>query len=379
MNKIGIYIHIPFCATKCPYCSFYSQKYSKSLAKKYTDALILDMQKFKGKAVADTLYFGGGTPSIIDFCEIKRIIDAANACFADENGIADITIEANPNSATKQKLDEYAKMGINRISFGMQSADKNELLMLGRTHNTSQTIKAVNNSISSGIANCSLDIMIGTPSQTIGSLKSSLDFMTSLPIKHISAYILSIEENTPYEKSPLIKLVPDDDITSDMYLFAVDYLNGKGFIQYEISNFSKPTFESKHNLKYWEGTDYLGFGASAHSFFKGKRFFSPSDIDLYIKTNGEKKHIDSDVLSEEDKLSEFIMLRLRLSCGINFNEMRAKFRINKELVVNACKKYIVNDFMNYNTESIFLTPKGFLISNTIIADILQKIPLTITD
>ncbi|MEG2428984.1 MAG: radical SAM family heme chaperone HemW [Oscillospiraceae bacterium] len=373
MDKIGIYVHIPFCATKCPYCSFYSEKYSKTLAKKYVDSIIVDMQNFKGKAIADTLYFGGGTPSIIDSCEISRIIEAANKCFNSGNLIKDITIEANPNSATKQKITDYAKLGINRISFGMQSADKTELNMLGRTHSVQQTLDAVDNSISSGIKNCSLDIMLGTPKQTINSLKYSLDIMANMPITHISAYMLSIEDNTPYQKSPLIQYCPNDDAVSDMYLFAVDYLQKKGFFQYEISNFAKANFESQHNLKYWNGSDYLGFGTSAHSFFKGKRFYSPNDINLYINTNGEKKVIDDNICLPKDVISEYIMLRLRLCSGIEFKEIFMKFNIKANELLTICQKYIDNKFMSCTSENLFLTPKGFLISNTIIVDILDKI------
>lgn len=349
-DKTGIYVHIPFCSSKCPYCDFYSKKYSKHIAEKYIDAVISDMERYEG-VTADTLYFGGGTPSLIPPTLIERVIDKASKQF---NLCGEITLEANPNTLSKERLSAYKAMGINRLSMGMQSINENELVALGRNHRNSQLLLAVENAVACGIGNISLDVMIGTPYQTAESLRNTLNKAFSLPIKHISAYMLKVEQGTVYEKSPLISKCVDEDEVCDFYEYMVCLCEQNGFSQYEISNFSKIDYESKHNLKYWNLEDYIGFGASAHSFYKGERFFYKRSITDYISN----REVEFDSV---DLLLETIMLSLRLKTGLSFKAIPLECRDAVLIEVNRLKGYVVIE-----GDNVVLTTKGMLMSNAVI-------------
>lgn len=340
--KNGLYIHIPFCASKCPYCDFYSVKYEGDAAEKYTARLIQEFRKYQG-AEFDTVYFGGGTPSILEAEFIEKIMDEIKTCFKiDEN--SEITIECNPGKNLKDDFVRYAAAGINRISLGMQSAVKKERLALGRIAGKEEVSKAIYDAKCAGITNISLDLMLGTPKQTIGSLEETLEFISQADVTHISAYMLKIEENTPFYRLRDKLALPDDDTVSEMYLKAVEHLKIMGFNQYEISNFAKPGYESRHNIKYWQLIPYLGIGASAHSFWNGRRFYYDQDFNIIDDGTGG---------SDEEK----IMLGLRLKSGIK-----------KSLIKKDFTPYIKAGFMEEKGENISFTPKGFLVSNTIISE-----------
>ncbi|MGN0533153.1 MAG: radical SAM family heme chaperone HemW [Eubacterium sp.] len=336
----GLYFHIPFCRSKCPYCDFYSVKYQRELAETYTDRLIDEIKKYSGSF--DTIYFGGGTPSILEPELIGKIIFASKSQF-DIDRNAEITVECNPSKNLERDFEKYAGYGINRVSIGMQSARNKERFALGRSAGQAQVAKAVADAKKAGITNISLDIMLGTPHQTLDSLDETFEFTDKMNVTHISAYMLKIEEGTKFFEMKDRLALPDEDTVCEMYLKAVQSLKSLGFNQYEISNFSKPGFESRHNLKYWLLEEYLGIGASAHSFWQGKRFFYDSDFNSVS---------DGDGGSDEER----IMLGLRLNRGIS-----------KDLVKKDYSPFVKMGLLWESDNNIGLTAKGMLLSNTVIA------------
>lgn len=345
-NKAGLYIHIPFCFSKCPYCDFYSGKYCETDAVQYIEKVISQMGEFENTEF-DTVYFGGGTPSVIPYTLIEKILNDAKKHFKIDKD-SEITIECNPGDDINFLADKYAEMGINRVSLGLQSANDTERRLLGRRAGANEIQKAVLALQNAGISNISVDLMLGIPEQTTESLKYSIDFISSLNIKHISAYMLKVEYGTKFfEMQKKGKLVlPSEDETCDFYLKTVEMLENNGFYQYEISNFSKPNFESLHNLKYWQLDNYLGLGATAHSFFNNERFFFNENLEKIFEGYG----------GDED---EKIMLGLRLKKGIN-----------KKLLKKDFQKFVDLGYIKENGENIFLTPKGMLISNYIISELI---------
>ena len=343
MNSAGLYIHIPFCRSKCPYCDFFSVKYDAVLAERYTDRLIAEMKKYSGSF--DTIYFGGGTPSIINADLIGKIINAANEQF-DISAGCEITVECNPSKNLERDFEKYVSFGVNRISLGMQSARNEERFALGRSAGQAEVAKAVNDSKKAGITNISLDVMLGTPKQTLDTLDETFAFIDKMNVTHISAYMLKIEEGTRFYEMRDRLALPDEDMVADMYLKTISSLKALGFHQYEISNFSKPGFESRHNLKYWELVPYLGLGASAHSYFGGKRFFYDENFNRIDDGTGG---------STEEK----IMLGLRLNKGIE-----------KSIVKKDYSHFIKTGLMRESENKLALTPNGMLVSNFIISELI---------
>lgn len=363
-NPCGLYIHIPFCEQKCLYCDFFSVS-NKGYIDNYINEVVRKNEYFGNlysQKKFDTIYIGGGTPSIIGTENLSKIINNAKSNF---NIIApEITIEMNPCSAQSIDFEKLVKCGVNRISLGVQSAHTNELKLLGRLHRNEDVMRSLEKIKSAGISNISLDLMIGISQQTEKSLLQSIDFCVESGAKHISAYILKIEENTPYKKlAPTLNL-PNDDKQAEFYEIMQSYLKEKGYFQYEISNFSKDSYQSRHNLKYWNCDEYLGIGVSAYSFMDGKRFFYERDFNSFYNN-----------IMKDDGIGgtpeEYIMLRLRLSQGILFEEYKNLF--NQEIsnnIINKAKKYSKYSLMNLNSTGMSLTSKGFLVSNSIISDLL---------
>lgn len=367
MDKSGIYIHIPFCQSKCAYCDFYSFKAGDSLMDRYTDKICNDIARYaeRLRLSCDTLYFGGGTPSLLGGERIARIVGKAKKHFG-LGSDAEITLEANPADRLSDTFRAAAQSGVNRLSLGVQSGVFEELKILGRRHTPEDVVRTVSDARAAGIDNISLDLMLGIPKQTPSSLAGSVDFLTSLSPSHISAYILKIEENTPFGKQPPNDL-PNDDQAAELYLAAVKLLAERGYKQYEISNFAKDGQVSRHNMKYWTGADYLGLGPAAHSLIAGKRFYFPADIDSYLA--GCKPVPDG----EGGGALEYLMLRLRLSDGISFADHESRFgREISDAARNAMKKYAQAEAAVLTDESFCLNARGFLISNTVISDILEQ-------
>lgn len=359
----GIYIHIPFCKTKCPYCDFYSFTPSDTQKDSYLKAVLLCLSGYKDKIKdgVDTLYFGGGTPSFFGGERIKKVIEYIKDNYNLTD--AEITVECNPSSVDEELVRSLSEAGVNRISMGMQSAVDNERKALGRLSDREQVEYAVRLFKSHGIDNISLDLMLGIPHQTKESLKESLDFIISQDVKHISAYMLKIEEGTPYAKMSLP--LPDEDEVCELYLYASDYLEARGFEHYEISNFALKGFESRHNLRYWHTEEYIGIGPSAHSFFGKERFYYPRDFAAFL--NNPKPVSDGEGGDED----EYIMLALRLKEGLTEKGFYERFgkSIPTEISERA-KAFEKAGLLTVTEKSISLTKKGFLLSNSIIAELL---------
>lgn len=339
MEKAGLYFHIPFCKSKCPYCDFYSVKYDEELAVRYTDEIIQIMKQYQGSF--DTVYFGGGTPSVISAELIGKILNEARRQFYIAPD-SEITIECNPSKDLREDFEKYAEYGINRISLGMQSARNEERFALGRSAGRVQVEKAITDARRAGIENISLDLMLGTPKQTLDTLDESLDFIKSTGVPHVSAYMLKIEQGTKFFEMREKLILPNEDETCEMYLKTVEALSEMGLKQYEISNFAKDGCESRHNLKYWNLVPYLGIGKSAHSFWHGKRFYYDRDL---------KKISDGTGGGRDEK----IMLGLRLNKGIE-----------KSLIDVDYSELVKAGLLVDGNDRISLTPKGMLVSNYVI-------------
>lgn len=361
----GIYIHVPFCIKKCPYCAFYSVGYSQELKDKYVSALIRSILRYKDKSIcADTVYFGGGTPSLLSAEDMKGILSAVRQSFVISHE-AEITVEANPSSTDLSKLSAYRSMGINRISFGVQSSNDTELRLLGRLHDFAGAKSAVLAAKFAGFENISCDLMIGTPRQTVTSLLDSVRDISSLGVSHISSYMLKIEEGTPYDSDSIRQSAADDDCVSDMYLALCRELDRLGYARYEISNFSRPGYESKHNLKYWRLEDYIGFGPSAHSFYGGKRFYIKESVGDYISSDGQNEIIEDDA---PDMLEEYVMLSLRLREGMSLKRL-SSLGGDAQAVLASAERFVKAGFVRLENGAISLTDRGALVSNSLILEI----------
>lgn len=370
MNKlidqtIGLYVHIPFCESKCPYCNFYSLSNNDFLIDKYIESVCLSIKKWSehiSKKV-DTLYLGGGTPSLIGENRINKIIETAAKYFSLQN--PEITIEINPTKGKVLDFNYLKSAGVNRLSVGLQSSNENELKILGRKH-TKEDVKALSDSAhKSGFDNISFDLMLAIPNQTEKSLKESIDFCNLNNVSHISMYLLKIEEGTPFYIKQNTLNLPNEEKTVNLYFTACEYLEKYGYKQYEISNFSNPQKESKHNLKYWNCEEYLGIGPSAHSFINGKRFYYPNSLESFIN---KEKVIQGGNGGEQ---FEYSMLKLRLTNGIENREFKKRFSCNipQNYFKNALR-YKDKGLVICTKDSIKLTRKGFIVSNELISKIL---------
>lgn len=357
-DVLGLYIHVPFCLRKCPYCDFYSCENRLHERELYVQAVCRNIKFYGKKQKADTLYFGGGTPSLLSPLQVSEIIACAENEF--ELTSPEITMEVNPATVTLQTLREYRSAGVNRLSIGVQDLHNDSLEILGRLHTAEQAVKTVYDAKTAGFENISCDLMIGTKGQTSEKLRDTLCKLTALPINHISAYMLKIEEGTPYAKSNMSEFIPDEDETADLYLEMVSFLENKGFLQYEISNFAKKGFESRHNCRYWKLSPYIGIGPAAHSCFNGKRSYVPSDLDMFMKEEHQKIIIEDD---SPDISEERIMLGLRLTEGIPISWLDDEKRKKAEIFIKAGLMKIVSDKLSF-------TPKGFLVSNSILCELI---------
>lgn len=332
MKELGIYIHIPFCVRKCFYCDFVSYAKKESVQKKYIEALqkeILNWKKSNKDVKIKTIYIGGGTPSCIDSKFITEILNLINIKNAEE-----ITIEVNPGTVNKEKLYDYKNAGINRLSIGLQSTNNELLKKIGRIHNYEQFLETYKMAREVGFNNINVDLMIGLPGQTMDDLKTSLEDIINLNPEHISVYSLILEDETPLKKmieNNILKL-PEDDLERQMYWYTKDFLKINGYNHYEISNFAKQGFYSKHNLDCWEQKEYIGFGISAHSYIDRKRFGNISNLDNYIKNciegGFDKNRIIEEEQDKKDEMKEYMILGLRKINGISIQKFENKFNEN---------------------------------------------------
>ncbi len=397
-KRLGLYVHIPFCYTKCAYCDFYSMSGAdEELMQRYVNALLLQMEDYSSACSEyqiDTVFLGGGTPTMLPVKTMYELIEGIYRRF-DVSKRAEFTMEANPATVSLHSLSKYRKLGVNRLSLGLQSANSDELSALSRIHNISDFETSYNAARRAGFENINVDVMYGIPLQTAESFSRTLDYVTALDPEHISVYGLKIEDGTPFGRMRDSLVLPDEDTEADMYFDCVTHLELKNYHHYEISNFAKGGFECRHNLKYWDCDEYLGLGCAAHSYFANTRFSMKRELGLFIDameanlTGGdmltrEGALLDIDRLktaqpvdelyyvSKEERIGEYIMLRLRLSDGVSSSMFRNRFGMNFDaLYGRKLKIYIDNGFMTYDGDRYALTPKGMYVSNYILSNILD--------
>lgn len=371
-KKLGIYVHIPFCKSKCEYCDFYSigGGRDRRVTDDYLQALadhIREAGRLAPEYLVDTVYFGGGTPSFFGADNLEKILDEIHKSFR-LSIEAEITLEANPDSVTLQSMKKLVRAGFNRISIGVQSDDDAMLKKLGRPHNFHQAKQAMTFARQAGFGNISLDLMYGLPNQTLTAWKETVLRIVGLRPEHISCYALKVEEGTPLWSYKDLANLPDDDTQADMYLAASDILRDYGYEHYEISNFAKKDFRSKHNMKYWTGGEYLGFGPTAASDFAGKRFTIVRDLHGYIDGIAKKETVLSECepIPPRERAGEYVMLRLRTSDGISAEEYERQYLMPFAPLEKAMKRFEEKGFAVYENERWRLTERGWLVSNQII-------------
>lgn len=363
----GLYIHVPFCKKKCGYCDFYSFCADEETIDSYT-ALVCRMLRElpQGRQSFNTVYFGGGTPSLLGAGRISAILETAARYHT--LSFDEVTLECNPATVDRAFFSEVKNAGVNRVSIGVQSGDSGQLRTLGRLHTARQAAGAVSSAQAAGISNISLDIMLALPGQTESELLSTINFCAGLFPRHISAYILKIEENTPFAQQNMGERCPDEDGAALLYLFAVKALSERGFFQYEISNFAVPGYESRHNLCYWQLSPYIGLGPAAHSFFGGRRrFFEPNLGALLAAENAFSLWQEDGAGGGAD---EYIMLRLRLSAGLSLSALLRLYEIEPSWILERARPFLQSGHAVLCGDVLSLTPEGFLLSNSIISSLI---------
>ena len=378
-KRLGIYIHIPFCRRKCAYCDFYSYApRDPRVYESYADAVIAHMRSYRtvgADYAPDTVYIGGGTPTVMPQEQMLRIIRGLRSSFRLQKS-AEFSMECNPATVDYDALRRYRRAGVNRLSIGMQSANENELKVLGRIHKFNDVRYTVKAAREAKFENISLDLMYGIPYQTFDSWAETLRRAVSLKPEHISLYNLKLEEGTPLYNNAGAYQFPEDEMEFAMYSHAIAYLAQNGYRQYEISNFARPGFECRHNLKYWHCEEYLGFGPSAHSYFADVRFSFKRSISNYIKNvigsardelTDEYEHIPL-----RERLGEYIMLRMRLNEGIDGKEFFRLFGRDFEMTYGGkLLKYVKGGFIDASNGVYRFTTAGMFVSNYILSDILD--------
>ena len=364
----GLYIHIPFCVKKCEYCDFLSFSGCEGYFDKYISSLLREMEKHQGTE-CDTVFIGGGTPSVLSYKQIERVCDGVKHNFKLSPNL-EWTMEINPGTITEKKIQAMKNGGINRVSVGVQSFNDNELEAVGRIHRSKSAYDTVVSLHNEGFSNISIDLMESLPYQTAHSFKHSLEVAMSLPISHISVYSLIIEDGTPIKEKydNGIYALPDEDSDRDLYKYTGEYLKQNGFSRYEISNYAKAGFESKHNLKYWNCDEYIGIGLGAHSYIDGVRSYNTSVLDEYISGITT---VDENILTKNDKMGEFMMLGLRKAEGVDKNEFYRRFDVYPdEIWKSQLDKFIALKLMKEENGGYSLTQRGIDISNSIMCEFL---------
>ena len=366
-QTLGLYLHIPFCKSKCAYCDFYSLPHSEEKMDAYAAALLRHLEEVAPRCTAhtvDTVYFGGGTPSYLGEKRLTHLLKAVKKRFHVASD-AEITLEANPDSAGDWKaLRTLRKAGFNRISLGVQAADDDLLRRIGRVHTWEQALSAAAAARMAGFDNLSLDLIYGLPGQTMQQWEDTLAAVIALAPEHISCYGLKLEPGTPLYDRRDSECFPDDDGQADMYLYAVTVLAQNGYEQYEISNFAKPGCASRHNLKYWHMEEYAGFGPGAHSDFGGVRYAYVRDLDSYISGRLILSESESDATLTRDY--EYVMLSLRTAEGIDRRYFETTYRQRFQPMEDMFVQYERTGLAARTENGWRLTPRGFLVSNSII-------------
>lgn len=380
-RSLSIYVHIPFCSSKCKYCSFVSMKATDSDKKRYFDDLVSEIKmqaaKYRSIYTVSSIYIGGGTPSSLDYYYIRDLLSCIYKNFAVKNS-AEITIEINPNSVDKNKIREYILSGVNRFSIGLQSISQKVLKEMGRTHTADDYQKAISTIHDFGVKNISTDIIIGYPGQKLQDVKDTLALLLKLEIPHISAYMLSVENGTALKKlvdNGSVGL-PSENLVISMYNYIYSTLENNGYKRYEFSNFSKPTFESYHNKVYWKRKDYLGIGLAAHSYIDGTRFANTENIAEYadyIENKDLEPVAVSKTLTTDERKEEAVMLSLRTAEGLDLEAYKEEFDENFLAKRKArITKLIKEGFLILTKDNhLICTDKGFLVLNAIVLELVS--------
>lgn len=372
MDELGIYVHLPFCKRKCKYCDFISfDKYDCDVQGKYVNALIQEIENSKITNRINTIYIGGGTPSLISSDFIEKILNKIYEKFEISEDI-EITIEINPGTVDEEKLEKYKEIGINRLSIGLQSTNDRLLKILGRIHTFSEFLSCYKIARECGFSNINVDLMLALPTQTLEELEESLEKIIELKPEHISLYSLILEENTEFKKlfdSGKLEL-PNEDLEREMYWETKKILEKNGYNHYEISNFSKSNFQSKHNMNCWNQEEYIGFGLAAHSYINKKRFANINNIEEYIKNIENKNYQKNIILHEEqnfeNQAKEYMMLNLRKLEGISISKFEQKFQIHPLFYFRfEISKLEEEDLIEVDLDKIKLTKKGLDFANKV--------------
>lgn len=364
---LGLYLHVPFCRRKCAYCDFCSYVGREADTAAYVAALCREIAaRARRDRIVDTVYLGGGTPSLLSPTEIERILAAVREAYT-LSPDAEITCEVNPGTVDYDKFSLLKSLGVNRVSLGVQSLSDRALRALGRIHTAKEAEEAYRAARRAGFRNVSLDLMSGLPGETPEELSATVQGFIALAPEHISAYSLMLEEGTPFASSPLRAEIPDDDAAADAMEATAAALETAGYRRYEISNYARPGYESRHNLRYWHGQEYLGFGVAAYSFIDGVRFGAPRDLDGYLA--GTLVPIDREKLTAADRERERVMLSLRLADGIDRAAYLRDFgRDPHALFASVTARYPA--FFRVTDTALALTGRGMAVSNTLITECL---------
>lgn len=374
---ISLYFHIPFCTKKCHYCHFFVILDKPNYHQQLIDGLKLEIAQWaielKGKKLV-SIYFGGGTPSLLSPAEIEQILDEVNLYIPFDPKTIEITLEANPETISYEKMQGFSLAGINRLSIGVQTLDDALLKQLGRTHLAQTSIKAIDIAVQAGISNISIDLMYDIPQQTLLSWRHTLQTISSLPITHLSLYNLTIEPNTVFFKyqESLKKLLPDAESSTDMYQSAIRELNHFGLEQYEISAFSLNHFCSQHNVGYWTGRPFLGFGPSAFSYWNKKRFRSVAQFNRYLEAlHQNRSPIDfSEELTPDNRCKELLAIALRLTCGVDCKKFEIEHGPLPPSTYATLESLMKQGFVKIENHRVSLTNHGILFYDTVAVEII---------
>ncbi len=376
MKNLSLYIHVPFCISKCSYCDFYSHSCGKieNHPKKtaYLNAVLRNIKSWKHfgeKRKVNSVFIGGGTPTVLSAEQLTEIISALKGSF-DLSLDAEFTVESNPKTFDEEKLRALKQLGVNRLSIGVQSAVDEELRLLSRIHTFNEAKKSFELARSCGFDNINVDLMYGIPSQTVRSFEKTLDRVTALRPEHISVYGLQLEEGTPLWHRRDKFNFPSEDEENNLNALALQKLSNAGYFRYEISNYSLKSYECRHNLGYWSQGEYIGLGPGAYSYLGARRFYLPRDLELYCKCEDfDSFSVTEEILSKEDSDREFIMLSLRLTQGIALDELK-KRTPRLEIFMSRAENFINAGFMEITKDRLHFTPNGFNISNYILSELL---------
>ena len=373
MTAAGLYVHIPFCSSRCSYCDFATGLYQSELAERYVRALIAEIRtsRYRG-ALVDTIYFGGGTPSLLSPAQLDRILASLHDSFAID-ATAEITLEINPGSATLERLTAFRTLGINRASFGAQTFDDAELAKLGRSHSATDTLRTFADLQSAGFTNTSFDLIAGLPGQTLDRWQSNIKQALDLRPEHLSFYLLEIHSGTPLAEHIRrgLQPEPDDDLAGVMYEWMLEQASASGYEHYEISNLCRPGFHSRHNVKYWTAEPYYGFGCSAHSYDGvARRWSNQRDALKYVEAveSGASPVVQEQDLSENDVRAEALFLGMRLMRGVDLRRYREAFGVDLRSEHGAdLDRFREAGLLEFDGDSMRLTRNGALLSNEVFA------------